>query len=199
MTSRVRIVPAEIGHVYRMAANLRPEDAAEAVRFDQEPRWALRQFFRYSLIVRTAFVDGKIAAMWGLKADLLSDTGHLWLITTPAARRMPVTLIRQARREVAEIRGAGLLGFGGAPSTTHWKRPTGRFRRLSGVRRPPALVRPRSGKPPRANRDVTGCDHALSGSPGGASERENAPAALLATRRPRLARLAIGTAAAGAH
>ncbi len=59
--------------------------------------------FRHSLFAGTAFVDGEIAAMWGLCADMLSDCGEPWLVTTNAVEAIPVTFVREGRRQVARM------------------------------------------------------------------------------------------------
>src|SRR4051812_31279454 len=52
---------------------------------------------------RTAFVDGEIAAMWGLGGVMLSDEGTPWLMTTPVVERVPVSFVRIGRAQVAEM------------------------------------------------------------------------------------------------
>jgi hypothetical protein len=97
------IIPATIVHVHQLARVLREADAAEARALGQDPRKLLRASFRMSLYARTAFVEGKIAAMWGLTSDILSDTGCPWLLTSAAIESLPMIFAREARKEVAAM------------------------------------------------------------------------------------------------
>lgn len=105
-----RIVPAEIEHVYALAANLRPRDAAEIAGVGVSPKKALYRAFRNSVMCKTAFVGSDIAAMWGLCVGLrpgvspLSDLGVPWLHTTGAVERIPVSFVKAARAELRLMR-----------------------------------------------------------------------------------------------
>ena len=100
---RCRIVPSDIGDVYRIAARMRDGDRLEATSLGADPTALLRTSYRHAILRRTAFVDGEIAAIWGLGGVLLSDEGTPWLVTTPAVERVPVTFVRTAREQVAEM------------------------------------------------------------------------------------------------
>lgn len=100
---RCIVVPSTINDVYRVAANLRAHDRAEITGLGLDPREALRTSFRHSILRRTAFVDGEIAAIWGLGGAMLSDEGAPWLMTTPAAERVPVTFLKTGRAQLNEM------------------------------------------------------------------------------------------------
>lgn len=100
----ILIRPAVIADVYALAATLRDGDRNEILSVGKDPRAALRASFKYSLDPpKVAVVDGTLAAMWGMGGDLLSDTGHPWLLTAPPVERIPVTFLRIARVEVAAM------------------------------------------------------------------------------------------------
>lgn len=103
VSSRCVIVPSGIEDVYRLASSLRPEDRAEITGLALEPRAIVRASFRGAIMRRTAFVDGEIAAMWGLGGPMLGDEGTPWLLTTAAVERVPVIFIKVARAQVAEM------------------------------------------------------------------------------------------------
>lgn len=104
MPNRVIVVPSRIEDVYRVAKALRAEDRAEiAAHGDVEARRLLRYNFVNSIMRRTYFVDGEIAAMTGLGGGLLSEVGQPYLVTTPVAARVPVSLIKYARANVLEM------------------------------------------------------------------------------------------------
>jgi hypothetical protein len=100
---RYEIRESVASDVYILAANLRDGDRLEVASFGKEPRSALRLSFRHAILRRTAIVDGEIAAMWGLGGSMLDDTGYPWLLTSPAVERVPVSFLREGRREVARM------------------------------------------------------------------------------------------------
>ena len=102
-SARYLIRDTEVSDVYALAANLRLGDRLEIASFGKEPRSALRLSYRNAILRRTAIVDGEIAAMWGLGGSMLDDTGYPWLITAPAIERIPISFLREGRREVARM------------------------------------------------------------------------------------------------
>lgn len=101
--SRVSIVPALPEHCDLLAANLRHGDRAEVQAAGLSRYRAVGHAFRNGVMCRTAFVDGDIAAMWGLGGGLLSATGTPWLLTTAAAERVPFAYVRIGRAQVAAM------------------------------------------------------------------------------------------------
>jgi len=109
MADRHAVVPATAEHVGMLAANLRAQDLAEIAGTGSTVKRSLWRGYRNSILVETAFVDGEVAAMWGLCCgyvpglSLLSDVGRPWLLTTAAVERVPVTTVREARRAVERM------------------------------------------------------------------------------------------------
>lgn len=99
--SRYSIVASEMPHVYALAARMRKEDAAEIESAGLNPLQELRRSYKESTLRRTAFVDGEIAAMWGLGGTFMSAVGVPWLLTTPAAARVPLAYIKEAKVQIA--------------------------------------------------------------------------------------------------
>lgn len=102
-SERVKIVPSNIADVYRLADHLREGDRLEITGMGLEPKAAIRSSFQSAILRRTAFVDGEIAAMWGLGGVMLSDEGTPWLLTTSAVERVPVSFLKVARHELNEM------------------------------------------------------------------------------------------------
>lgn len=104
------IVPAQVEHVYALAATLRPRDAAEIAAGGHTAKKSLYRGFRNSLMCKTAFVGDDIAAMWGVCVGFrpgvspLSDLGVPWLLTSAAVERIPVSFVKVARAELALMR-----------------------------------------------------------------------------------------------
>lgn len=97
------IVDAEAEHVKMLCASLRSDDLDEISRFGVSPRRGLWRSFRVSLLRRAAFVDGEIAAMWGVGGTVLGSEGIVWLMTSDAIERAPFAFVREARSEVATM------------------------------------------------------------------------------------------------
>ena len=82
---------------------MREADAGEARGLGFDPRRLLRSSFRASIYSRTGFIGDDIAAMWGLTADILSETGMPWLVTAPIVEKFPVTFLRVAKQELRQF------------------------------------------------------------------------------------------------
>lgn len=106
----VEIVTAEVEHVYLLADKLRAGDIAEVRGGGHSAKKSLYRGFRHSILCKTAFVDGEIAAMWGLCVGLrpgvspLSDVAVPWLLTSSAVERVPVSFLKVAKAELALMR-----------------------------------------------------------------------------------------------
>jgi hypothetical protein len=94
------IVPATRDHVYAMADLLRRADMEELAAAGLSAKRALWRGFRRSLWPKTAFIDGRIAAMWGLDTTAIGDHGAPWLLTTDTIELMPLAFIKEAKEEV---------------------------------------------------------------------------------------------------
>lgn len=97
---RVEIMEATAEHVRRLAPRLRAADALELTSMGERPLACLWHSWRGSLLRRTAFVDGEIAAMWGVHGDLTGMVGIPWLLTAPEVERVPVTMVKLCRRDL---------------------------------------------------------------------------------------------------
>lgn len=96
------IVDAEPGHVKMLSESLRDGDLLELADFGVRPRNAIWYSYRHSLIRKAAFIDGELAALWGIVGVPLGAVGNLWLLTAPPIERAKFTFVREAQREVAE-------------------------------------------------------------------------------------------------
>lgn len=97
------IVPALESHCDQLARNMRQGDKAEVHAAGMSSIKAVRRAFRASTLTRSAFVDGEIAAMWGLGGNLVSEVGHPWLLTTPAIERVPRAFVREGKNELTKM------------------------------------------------------------------------------------------------
>lgn len=100
----VSIVPTIPAHINALKANLRPEDAAEILRFGITINKALWYSYKHSLIRKTAMIDGEVVACWGLHGTFLGNTGQPWLMTTPGVKKVsPLKFTRIYQQEVMEM------------------------------------------------------------------------------------------------
>ena len=102
---RVSIIPAEASHIRLLMGRLRDADLCEIQAAGFDVRRALWRSYRASVFTRAAFVDGELAAGWGMGGSPFGKTGRPWLFTAPAAERVPVSFIKIGRAEVEKMLG----------------------------------------------------------------------------------------------
>lgn len=98
---RCMVVDSVAEHVNMLVENIRAEDRAEIEITGTPLRKGVWRSYRGTTMRRTAFVDGKIAAMWGVGGVLLSGMGHPWLLTTKQVDLVPLSVVRVGRAEVS--------------------------------------------------------------------------------------------------
>jgi hypothetical protein len=103
MAQLYEVVPASVRHVKALSQTFRPA-ACETLRyFSNDVRRGLHGAFRASFYSRTALIDGKPVAMWGLQGCLLNDSAVAWAALGDAAVRYPVAVVRRAMSELAQF------------------------------------------------------------------------------------------------
>ena len=101
--TEVLILPGTVAHVETLHANLRKGDRLELCGLGVDPWTALTETWAESRMTKTAFVGGRLAAMWGCGGSALGGVGVPWLLTTPAVEAVPVTMVKTARAEVGRM------------------------------------------------------------------------------------------------
>lgn len=86
-----------------MSAQLRAAACITLQGFSLDPRRALHRAFIASSYCRTALRDGKPIAMWGVKGTMLGETAFVWLVLSEAVTKMPVSVVKEARAELARV------------------------------------------------------------------------------------------------
>jgi hypothetical protein len=97
------IIESEPHHFRMLVERLRDEDKAEIEAAGLSANKALWKSYRSAMLRRTAFVDGEIAAMWGVSGTLMSNVGHPWLLTTPACEKVPFAYVREGKKHASEM------------------------------------------------------------------------------------------------
>ncbi len=101
ITPVITIVPTTPSHIAELKSNLRPEDADEILRFGVTIQRALWYSYKHSLIKKTALIDGKVAACWGVTGTFMGKNGVPWLMTTSEVKRVsPLKFVRIYQEEV---------------------------------------------------------------------------------------------------
>lgn len=100
----IETVDAQASHVALLRQNLRPNDANEILRLGVSIEKALWRSYRNSVYRKSAFIDGKIAAMWGVIGSMLTDEGTVWLLTSPEVYKIsPLKFCRIYQEQVKEM------------------------------------------------------------------------------------------------
>lgn len=109
IASRYVIVPCKVEHLYELAETMREADKAEIRALGFGIKKTLWRAFRNSILCKTALVDAKVAAIWGLAVGLrhdvspLSDLATPWLHTSAAIEAIPVSFLKVAKQELAAM------------------------------------------------------------------------------------------------
>lgn len=145
----VVITEAKMRHAGPMIRRLRREHALAFAAIGLNSHQELRNTMAASSYRRAGFLNGELAALWGVTGSLLSATGFVWLCLSNEAARHPMLILRGAKRQLDEImetktelattvlrddeaalRFCVYLGFhvghdgDGAPATSKWGRRT---------------------------------------------------------------------------
>jgi hypothetical protein len=59
--------------------------------------------YKLSLICKSIFIDGKIAAIFGISGILYGDTGEPWMVVTPEVQKYPHKVAFRYRKELEEM------------------------------------------------------------------------------------------------
>lgn len=101
----IEIVPSNISHAYELSRTLRDQDRQEITCFGRDPKSSIRYAYKTALVNKTALVDGKVAAMWGVGGTILGYTGIPWLLTSNLVEKYPLFFTSLYRKEVKEMLG----------------------------------------------------------------------------------------------
>lgn len=97
------IIEARAHHCGQMARLLRIEHQQAVARLGLNSHRELRERFGQSSFRRAWLIDGGLAALGGVTGAKISGHGFLWLAISERARRCPVAIVKEARRQLAEI------------------------------------------------------------------------------------------------
>lgn len=101
----LKIETATLRHAESLAQVMRPEDIAEVRSSDDwSPIQALAESLRKSEEAWSVFVDGEIAAMYGVSTlSMLGGVGAVWMLTGPALEKHPLAVLRACQRLLPDL------------------------------------------------------------------------------------------------
>lgn len=103
MATKFDIVEARLWHTGQMARLLRFEHHRALTVIGADAHRELRLGFEDSSYCRSWLIDGRLAAIGGVRATALSPLGYVWLALTDEACRHPIALVKEGRRQIAHI------------------------------------------------------------------------------------------------
>jgi hypothetical protein len=98
-----RIIDAKPYHCGQMCRVLRYEHQMAISRIGIDSHRELRGLFDQSSIRRAWLIDGKLGALGGVSGTKLSPYGFVWLALTQAASHYRVAIVKEAKKQLAEI------------------------------------------------------------------------------------------------
>lgn len=102
----IDIVPTIAEHIRVLSATLRDSDKKEIESYGFSSMKSLWISYKNGLSNKTAFVNGKIAAVWGCGGVYMGKTGRPWLLTSPEVKKVsPLTFARIYQKEVKKMLG----------------------------------------------------------------------------------------------
>lgn len=106
MTADIEIKDSTLQDVRDMRLNIRKEDDLECSRMGLDSHKAVYQSYRQAIVRKSAFIDGRLAAMWGVVGTPLSLIGRPYFITTyQALKASPISFARTYKKQVQELQG----------------------------------------------------------------------------------------------
>lgn len=98
----IEIVESTLTHVRELRKSLREGDKQEVLAIGSNPDKAVYYSYKNSVYRRTALVNGKVAAMWGVGGTPLGNLGRPYLLTSTVSEE--VSPLAFARVYISEVR-----------------------------------------------------------------------------------------------
>ncbi len=99
----IEIIPTQIEHIKELLKELKKINEEDAYRFGECPLEILIKAYKKSLYVKTAVVDGKIIAIWGIVGNYLGAIGRPWSLMLPDTENYPFRVTSFYRQEVDKM------------------------------------------------------------------------------------------------
>lgn len=106
MNPRFEVVEGRLHHCGQLIHRMRTEHFEALTAFGINHKLAhkaLVESFNASSFRRAWLIDGKIAGLGGVHGMMASSTGFIWMVLTQEATKYPVSVIKEARKQIEEI------------------------------------------------------------------------------------------------
>ncbi len=90
-------------HLREMAGKMHSNIAETALKLGMPAHKALWRSYKQSLICKTAFIDGEIAAIFGIGGNIMCEIGLPWLVLSPASDNHPFRIAFRYRKELENM------------------------------------------------------------------------------------------------
>lgn len=101
---QVHIVETHPVHLQELTLSLRPADRAEAEAYGFPTNKVLWRSYKNSIMRKTAIIDGRVAAVWGVSGVPLGDVGEPFLATSDVVDKIsPLRFCRIYQEEVLKM------------------------------------------------------------------------------------------------
>lgn len=100
---RIEQIEAQVWHCGQLSRTLRAEHRAVLDHMQAPTHRELRDTFEDSCFRRSWLLDGKLAAMAGVKGPLATSDGGLWMVITDEMAKHPFAICKHALRYLDEV------------------------------------------------------------------------------------------------
>jgi hypothetical protein len=97
------IIEARPYHCGQIVRRLRHDMHSAFFALGVDPHKELRTCFDDSYLRKAWLIDGKLEGLGGVFGGALSSSGYIWLALSQEATRYPVAMVKEARKQMAEI------------------------------------------------------------------------------------------------
>ncbi len=85
----IKIISSIPEHIKDLLEELKGLNEDDAYRFGADHEEVLLRAYNRSLYIKTALVNGKVIAVWGVLGSYLGETGRPWSIMSPNTEKYP--------------------------------------------------------------------------------------------------------------
>ena len=96
-------IPAKPWHCGQMCRLLRHEHRNTIAQLGIDCHAELRARFEASSFRKAWLIDGRLAALGGIMGAPLASSGFVWLALSEQARRYPIAIVKEARRQLDAV------------------------------------------------------------------------------------------------
>jgi hypothetical protein len=90
-------------HIRSIRDRLRVGDLREITCMGLTAKTALWASYKHGLMAKAAIQDDKALAVWGCGGRPMGDVGNPWLLTAPEVEKLPVSMVKEAKRAIGEM------------------------------------------------------------------------------------------------